>query len=303
MSLRLALLNAWLRRVEKPILARVPGPPEIRRRFDRTARLSFRDPPFACYLPDRLGDVPALWASVGARRPGAILYFHGGGYVFGSPETHKAMLARLSALTGLPACLPDYRLGPEHPFPAAVEDALAAWEGLLARGYAPDEIVLGGDSAGGGLMLALLGLLCRAGGPRPRAAFAFSPWTDLTLSGASMAENAATEALLPVERVAETRDYYMAGSDPEDPCASPLFAAFPGVPPVLIQASRSEILRDDTLRMAERLEAQGGRIELQLWENAPHVWQIFQGWLPEAEEALANVARFLAAQPAAETSR
>lgn len=302
MTLRLRLLRAWLRAVEKPALARIPGPPEIRTRFERTARWMFRDPPYALYQQDALAGRPAQWAGVGACERGVVLYFHGGAYIFGSPLTHRAMLAELSRLTGLKACLPQYRLAPEHPFPAALDDAVAAWDALIARGYPPHRIALGGDSAGGGLMLALLAQLCQRGGALPAAAFAFSPYTDQTLSGASMIENASSESVLPSERVSEARDYYLDGADPTDPRASPLFARFPGCPPVFLQAASTEILRDDSLRMAEVLREQGVKVELDLWDDLPHVWPIFQGRLPEADEALRRVARFLRAQPAV-TSR
>jgi acetyl esterase/lipase len=295
MSLQLRLLTAYLRVIEKPWLRRVTEIAKLRRGFERSARLGFRDPAFALYLPDRLNGVAAEWAQVRPGRPGVILYLHGGAYLMGSPATHRAMLARLSQMTGLRACLPDYRLAPEHPYPAALEDAMACWRGLVDRGYAPDRIVLGGDSAGGGLMLALLARLL-ARGERPAAAFALSPWTDLTLSGESLRENARRDPLLPVTRVTEARGMYLGGTPPEDPGASPLFAAFPGPPPVFLQAARTEILRDDTLRMAEALRTQGGAVTVDLWPDAPHVWPIFQGWLPEADAALRRVAAFIAAE-------
>jgi monoterpene epsilon-lactone hydrolase len=289
MSLRLWVLNVVLRRVEKPRLARV-SVAAARRSFEAEARL-FRDPPRALYLPDRVG-VPALWAETAPARSGVILYLHGGAHVMGSPRTHRAMLARLSALTGLSACLPDMRLAPEHPYPAGLDDCEAAWDALVGRGYPSERIVLGGDSAGGGLMLALLARLL-ARGERPRAAFAFSPWTDLTASGASLAENARADPLLPVVRMDEARGYYLGGTDPSDPGASPLFGRFPGCPPVFLQTAGTEILRDDTLRMADRLRAHGAEVELDLWPDTPHVVALFQGWLPEADEVLRRTAAFL----------
>lgn len=294
MSLRLRLLNSYLRRIEKPWLRRVSDPLRMRRGFERSSRV-FRDPKGALYLPDRLNGVPVLWAQVGARRTGAILYLHGGAYLVGGPATHRAMCARLSQLTGLRCCLPQYRLAPEHPFPAALEDALAAWDGLLARGYPARHIVLGGDSAGGGLMLALLARLLQRG-QRPAAAFAMSPWTDMTLSGNSLRENAGRDPLLPVQRIEEARGFYLGQCDPADPGVSPLLARFPDAPPVLLQASRSEVLRDDTTRMAQVLRDQGAPVELDLWRGTPHVWPIFQGWLPEADVALGRIAAFVRAK-------
>lgn len=292
MSLRLRALKLYLRLVEKPWLARVGEPRDVRRGFERSARL-FRSPAGTLYLPRRIGGMPGLWVACRPRKPWVILYLHGGAYIMGSPATHRAMLARLCALTGAEAFLPDYRLAPEHRFPAALEDAVATWQGLIDRGYPPGRIALGGDSAGGGLMLALLARICDSGGPRPGAAVAFSPWTDMTLSGASLVENARADPLLPAARVTEARDYYLAGADPADPGASPLFARFAGAPPVFLQAARTEILRDDTLRMAAALEAQGVAVTADIWDDAPHVFAIFQGWLPEADEALRRAAGFL----------
>ncbi|ALG89268.1 MULTISPECIES: alpha/beta hydrolase fold domain-containing protein [Actibacterium] len=290
MSWQLRLLTLWLRRVEKPALARIE-PAVARARFERQGHM-FRNPPYALYLQDRVGDVPITWASCRVRRPGILLYLHGGAHLMGSPFTHRAMLARLSAMTGQRACLPAMRLAPEHPFPASLDDAEAVWEGLVVRGYPPGRIILGGDSSGGGLMLALLARLL-ARGVRPAAAFALSPWVDLTASGRSMRENAVSDPLLPASRLAEVRRYYLAGADPRDPGASPLFAAFPGCPPVFLQAARTEILRDDSLRMAARLRGFGAAVTVDMWDDPPHVWPIFQGWLPEADAALANIAGFL----------
>jgi acetyl esterase/lipase len=292
-SWQLRLLLWFLRHVEKPHLRRVKDPATARADFARAARLGFRDPPAAFYLPDHLGDVPALWVGRGVPASDAVLlWFHGGAYVMGAPATHRGMVARLAGRAGMRAVLPDYAKAPEHPFPAALGQARAAWDALIARGYRPDRIALGGDSAGGGLMLALLADLCAEGRP-PAAALGFSPWTDLTLTGASLAENADADPLLPVERVAETRDYYLAGADPRDPRASPLFAHYPSCPPVFLQAARTEVLRDDTLRLAERLRAQGAEVTLDLWDDLPHVWQIFQDWVPEATTALNRAALFL----------
>ncbi len=292
MSARLRLLTAYLRHIEKPWLERVSEPQAARRSFERSARWFFRQPGFAALLPDDLDGVPAIWTQVRPRRDGVILYLHGGAYLMGSPETHLAMVSRLAQLTGLRACLPRYRLAPEHPHPAALEDALCAWDALLARGYPPQRIVLGGDSAGGGLTLALLARVL-ARGQRPAAVFALSPWTDMAMEGESMRENADRDPLLPVSRVRQVITYYLAGCDCRDPDASPLYARFPAAPPVLLQAARTEILRDDTLRMAEALRREGGEVSLDLWDDAPHVWAIFQGWLPEADTALAHVAEFV----------
>ncbi|NHX27833.1 alpha/beta hydrolase, partial [Escherichia coli] len=201
---------------------------------------------------------PVTWAQgPGAMSDAVILYFHGGGYVMGSARTHRAMLATLSEMAGVPACLPDYRLGPEHPFPAAFDDAVAAYRGLLARGFRGDQIILGGDSAGGGLALALLAEICRAGMPQPLMSFAFSPLTDLTMTSASLRDNARREVMLPPERMAELPRDYLNGADPRDPRVSPLYGRFDGAGPVYLTSSTHEILLDDSRNMAARLQEQG----------------------------------------------
>ncbi|MFP4451296.1 MAG: alpha/beta hydrolase [Rhodosalinus sp.] len=291
MSLRLAAMNAALRAVAKPALARTGTPERARRDFERIAPL-LRGPAHLREIR-RPGPPPLGWLSAGPVPAGrAILWFHGGAYVAGSLRTHRGMLGRLSRLARTEVCAPEYRLAPEAPFPAAFEDACAAWGLLRAQGLAPGDIVLGGDSAGGGLALALLSRLLEEG-ERPRAAVLFSPWVDLTLSGASLRENARADPLLPVERIEELVDIVAPEADRRDPRLSPLFAPFRAPPPVLIQASRTEILRDDARRMATRLRAADGRVHLDLWPDTPHVWQILDGWVPEARAALARAGDFV----------
>ncbi len=297
MSLRLRIAMRIMAWAVKPLLGGIHTPQKARDSFERTARLLFRIPPLALFEPTEFdtpaGPRPALWSRSGPIRPRhAILYLHGGGYVTGSPHSHRVITARLARLTGTEVFAPDYRLAPEHPYPAALQDAEAAWDSLLARGIPPENIVIGGDSAGGGLALALLARLCARGQP-PAAAFAFSPWTDLTLSGESLLTNGRSDVILLSSRVVEMRDYYANGADPRDPGLSPLLAAFPDCPPVLIQVSATEILADDARRMADRLRAQGAEVRLETWDDAPHVWQVFDGTIPEAREALENTARFI----------
>jgi acetyl esterase/lipase len=293
MTLRLSLLSFWLRHVEKPALARAT-PEEARTRFQRMARF-LRDPPFALYLDDRIGGVPVTWASARARRDKVLLWVHGGAHLMGGAWSHRALAARIGAETGLRACLPDYRLAPEHPFPASLDDSLAVWDGLVAMGHRPGGIVLGGDSSGGGVMLALLAEVL-ARGQRPAAAVALAPFTDLSGEGASFQENRDAEIFLPADRLAEVVGLFLHGADPRDPRASPLFARFPDCPPVFLQLSRTEILRDDSLRLADRLRAEGTEVELDLWDDCPHVWALFQGRLPEADAAVANIAGFIRRQ-------
>jgi acetyl esterase/lipase len=222
-----------------------------------------------------------------------LLWLHGGAYCLGSCRTHAALAAALARRAGgLAAVLPDYRLAPEHRFPAALEDARTAFAGLLAEGWAPERVVLGGDSAGGGLVFALLHVLRAEGAAMPACALAFSPWVDLTLAGRS-AVDPRRDAFLPAHRFPEVRDAYLAGADPADPRASPHLGAFAGAPPVLIQASRAELLADDARAMAATLARDRVAVRLDLWDDVPHVWQIFHGLLPEADAALDEAAAFV----------
>lgn len=293
MSRRKNVLNFFLRYTEKPRLARETDPGKLRRGLEAKARLFFRAPRDARFEAGNLG-VPVLWAQVGPNvGPGVLLYFHGGGYVFGSPNTHKAMLARLADLTGMRACLPTYRLAPEHPFPSALDDARTAYDGLLATGVPADQIVIGGDSAGGGLVLALMADICARDVAKPAAVFAFSPLTDLTFSGDSIRRNEKSDVMLPASRCRDTAEWYLQGANPENPFASPLFANFSGAPDICLFVGDTEILLDDTRRLTVRLRNQGVRVSENIADDLPHVWPIFQRLLPEADATLAELADWI----------
>ncbi|MGB0498273.1 MAG: alpha/beta hydrolase [Rubricella sp.] len=297
-SWRLRLLDFVLRVTEKPKLARMQEPEVLRHSLEHAAARLFKPVPGVNAVSERLpsgdGTQDVLWLSApGAERGRIVLHFHGGIYIAGSPTTHKTLAEAIAIRTGARVALPDYRLAPENPFPAAVEDALAAWHGLLDAGYDPATIAVTGDSAGGGLAFALLHELTRTEAPRPACVAAFSPWVDLTLSGGSMTALAKRDALIPAHRAPDAVEFYLQGRDASDPRASPLFGTFTGAGPVLIQSSRAEVLRDDGIRMAERLTAQGIDTELDLWDGCPHVWQIFQGRVPEADAALDRAAAFI----------
>lgn len=300
MSVQARLLNRWLRWTERPHLQRATDPKKLRRRFETQARLFFQGPRGAVYDTAPMGGcscVRVTPTTVGTEARTCILYFHGGGYVFGSPATHRKMLAQLGArLSGACAILPDYRKAPEHPFPAAVEDALAVYEQLLADGFEASSIFIGGDSAGGGLALSLLGQITAKKLAQPRGVFVFSPLTDLTCSGASLRDNAARDVVLPAERARQMSETYMGGSDCTDPRASPLRAEFTGAAPVAIWVGDTEILRDDSRRMAERLRAQGVDVTLIEEHDLPHVWPLFHNILPEARRTLDQVADWINTQ-------
>lgn len=300
MSFQLRLLNPWLRLTEKRFLARVRDPQKARNRLEKQAERFFRPVPGSNVQADtlRFDDraVSGLWVSTGKlTRRKILLFIHGGAYIQGSPTTHCRLAAALARRVGARVFLPDYRLAPEHPYPAAADDVVTAYRGLLAAGHDPADIALGGDSAGGGLALALLHHICSGNLPGPACLFAFSPWTDLTLSGESLKTNERRDPLLPAARMAEIRDMYAAGAATTDPMLSPLFGSFSGAPPVLIQAGSTEILADDSRAMARVLLAAGVDVTLEIWPNTPHVWHLFQGLLPEADQALDKAADFLSA--------
>jgi acetyl esterase/lipase len=220
-----------------------------------------------------------------------VLYLHGGGYLFGSPKTHRQVLIAMAKAFQAPAYGLDYRLAPEHPFPAAAEDAAKAYQWLLTR-HPEADIVLAGDSAGAGLAIATAVGVRDAGFRLPKAIVAFSPYSDLAVTGASVEANAKSCAMFTPRGIREAAAMYLAGADARDPRASPLYADLAGLPPMLLFASRHEILRDDTLRLAERASAAGVKVELVVRDRLPHVWPVFVTLLPEARDAFATVTAF-----------
>jgi epsilon-lactone hydrolase len=297
MSWQLRMMGALVRPAMRSVTGRVSNPETIRRHLKRAARFIFRTPPGAVFAKTSFGKLPALWVSSGPVTDARVLlYVHGGGHIAGGPQTHKKLVARLCRMSGLRAFLPAYRLAPEHPVPAGLEDMHSAWQHLRGLGYAPDQIILGGDSAGGGIALALLAELCQQG-EVPAGLFAWSPFVDHTFSGASMQTNDEKDHFFSSARAPELAAMVLGSTPPDDPRASPLFAAFPNCPPVLLQASHSEILRDDALRMDARLREIGTDARLEMWENAPHVWHMLDGWLPEAREAIGTTAVWINSLP------
>jgi acetyl esterase/lipase len=259
---------------------------------------------FERWVPPPPGDTETLSAALGgvaARRiatPASladrhILFLHGGGYVTGSPELYRHITWRIAAAARARVWAIDYRLAPEHPFPAALDDAFAAWHGLVADGADPRRAAVVGDSAGGGLALALVLKLRDAGGPLPAAIVALSPWTDLALTGASLRLNAAADPLQNAADLPFLAAQYLADTDPREHYASPLYGDPAGLPPSLIQVGSDEILRDDAVRMAERMRAAGCTVELEIWRRMPHVWHAFASVMPEARRAVARIGVFV----------
>jgi epsilon-lactone hydrolase len=241
--------------------------------------------------------VPAEWVTpAGAGDGRVLLYLHGGGYQIGSPATLRHMIALLCAAAQARALSVDYRLAPEHPFPAALDDAVAAYRWLLAGGTDPATIAIAGDSAGGGLALGTLVALRDAGYPMPAAAVLLSPWTDLALTGESLRTRADVDVMLKPGSMHETAGVYLAGQDPRHPCASPLYADMRGLPPLLIHVGDAEVVLDDSTRVAARARAAGVDVTLEVWDEMPHVFHAWAGLLPESDQAIKRIGEWLRAR-------
>jgi epsilon-lactone hydrolase len=239
------------------------------------------------------GGVNAVRIAVSSARDDAcILHFHGGGYVIGSAPLYRDFTWRIGAAARASVLYFDYRLAPEHPFPAALDDAVTVYRWLAAR-IDPRRIAVVGDSAGGGLALGTLYRLRDEGLPLPAAAVAISPWTDLALTGPSLHSNAAADPMMDVTRLPAFADLYLAGADARHPYASPLHGDASGLPPTLIQVGSDEILRDDALRMAARLQEAGCNAEIEVWPRMPHAWHLYARFLPEGREAIGRIGRFV----------
>ncbi|MBI4608262.1 MAG: alpha/beta hydrolase [Candidatus Rokubacteria bacterium] len=265
---------------------------EQRAQYDR-AEKAFPIPPDIKVETVRAPVAPAEWLRPPSAQGGVVvLYLHGGGYVIGSPRSHRHLAAAIASASGASALLLDYRLAPEHPFPAAVEDAVAAYRWLLERGVAPGRVAVAGDSAGGGLTLAALLALREGGVPLPAAAVCISPWVDLTLRGASYATKAASDPIVRRDGVARMAKAYLGDADPKTPLASPLYADLHGLPPLLLQVGGEEVLLDDSVGLAERAKAAGVEATLEVWEEMVHVWPWFLPMLDEAQAAIDRIGVF-----------
>ena len=227
-----------------------------------------------------------------ARDNTCVLHFHGGGYVIGTAPLYRDFTWRIGAAARSAVLYFDYRLAPEHPFPAALDDAVTVYR-WLAKHIDPKGIAFVGDSAGGGLMLGALYRLRDESQPLPAAAVAISPWTDLALTGPSLKSNARADPMMDVTRLPELAGCYLAGADARHPYASPLYGNGSGLPPTLIQVGSDEILRDDAVRMAERLKATGCDAEIEIWPRMPHAWHLYARILPEGRDAIARAGQFV----------
>ncbi|MEN3298924.1 alpha/beta hydrolase [Pseudonocardia sp.] len=242
-----------------------------------------------------VGGVRGSWVSVPGSGPTTILHFHAGGYLIGSPASHRDLAARIARAAGARVFLADYRLAPENPFPAAWEDGIAAYRGMLADGVDPADLVVSGDSAGGGLALATLVAARDGGDALPAAGVLMSPWADLTLSGDSMSARESVDPLVSRAVLTGMGEGYLAGHDPADPRVSPFLAPLGGLPPLLVQVGSSEVLEDDAVRVVDGVLAAGGDATLQVGYEMVHVFQMFADRLPEAQRAVDRAGGFVRA--------
>lgn len=295
MSMMRNVLNLYLRLVEKRRMQRATTPAQLRQNLERSARLFFRAPRGTSFNKTMLQGTCDVLEVLPKNLSSdlVVFYIHGGGFVFGSPETHSAMLGQLAARLGARVVMPRYRLAPESPYPAGNDDVENAYLALIASGVAASNIVVGGDSAGGGLTFSLLSRILDKKWPLPRGAFGFSPLIDFTLNGASFVENAEKDVLLPAGRADEMLDMYLAGADRQDPRVNTLKASFHGASPVWLCVGDTEILRDDSRALTAHLKECGVPVSFNEEDDLPHVWPMFHNVLPEARHTLDNLAGWI----------
>ncbi|NVM28927.1 MAG: alpha/beta hydrolase [Candidatus Helarchaeota archaeon] len=237
----------------------------------------------------------ALWLTLpDIAKKNAILYLHGGGYVAGGIGTHRELVGRIALASKAHALLIDYRLAPEHPFPAALEDAMTAYRWLVSKeGISPKNIVIAGDSAGGGLTLATLIKLRDEGDPLPVAAVFLSPWTDLANTGETVKTKAEIDPFVSPEGLEMMAEIYLGDADARNPLASPLYGNLQGLPPLLIQVGSAECLLDDAVRCAERAKSAGVDVTLEVWDDMIHVFQAFANMAPEGQKGIEKIGEFI----------
>jgi monoterpene epsilon-lactone hydrolase len=241
------------------------------------------------------GGVDAEWVCApNAASDRFVLYLHGGGYVIGSVNTHRDLIARVSRAAQARVLALNYRLAPEHPFPAAVDDAVASYKWLLAQGAKPSRIAIAGDSAGGGLAAATLVAIRDAKLPTPGAGVLLSPWVDLEGLGESMVTRVEVDPVVRKEGLVGMAQAYLQGQDAKTPLAAPLYADLKGLPPLLIQVGDAETLLDDSKRLNDRAKAAGVSTKLEVWPEMIHVWQLFASFLPEGQQAIDGIGKFIA---------
>jgi acetyl esterase/lipase len=289
------LANAEIEAVRQMLASR-PRPADLEERRQRLDTLGgqYKLPQDVRVEPESADGVPAEWTQTpGCNRDRVILFLHGGGYVSGSLQSHRTMLAQAGREARARTLALGYRLAPEHPFPAALNDAMAGYRFLLQQGCAPERIAVAGESAGGGLAASLLLSLRDAGLPLPACAWLSSPWVDLALQGETMTSRAAADPLIQKAYLQELAAAYLNGADPAEKLASPLYADLRGLPPLLIQVGSAETLLDDAVRFARAAGLADVRVALEVWPEMIHAWHLFHQQLGEGRRALAEVGTFM----------
>jgi acetyl esterase/lipase len=293
LSLNARVVRAGVRIVSKRTLSADSSVEAARGHLNALGRLVPRPPRNTETIAVEAGGVKADYiATAASRRDRHILYLHGGSYIAGCPGLYRDLTWRLATLCRARVLCIDYRLAPEDPFPAALNDSVAAYRWLLAQGVDPRYIILMGDSAGGGLVLATMLRLRDEGVELPAAAVVLSPWTDLALTGESFRLNAVIDPMIPVELAPRVVELCLAGTDPRHPYASPLYGELTGLPPTLILVGSDEVLRDDAVRMADKMRIAGCSVEIEVWQHMWHAWQMLMRVMPEARAAIARIATF-----------
>jgi len=276
---------------------KVPAIEELRVRYDALFARFGAAPEGMAFTPARLGAIEGEW--VGASRDGRIiLYFHGGGFIAGSPQSHRPLIGRLVEACGVGAFSVDYRLAPECFFPAAVRDGVDAYRALLAKGTAPSSVILAGDEAGGGLAFSVALAVRNAGLAMPGGLMALSPWADLSLSGLSILQNRKSDTVQDWETLFVSARHYLRKSNPCDAYASPAYAAFTGFPPIMVHAGSNEILRDDASKLGDRAAAANVPVSVEIYDGMSHLFQCDAG-RNEAKVSLSRLAQFVRAKSAA----
>lgn len=284
-----SLRAIWLARRDQPM----PSIAEARRNFE-IFMAAMPNAPDILFEEIRIGERSAAWLTPpGASQTRVLLFLHGGGFVIGNHKTHRGLAGDLARTMGVRALSVDYRLAPEHPFPAALDDCLAGYRWLLEQGISADTIVFAGDSAGGSLAVSCLVALRDSGTPLPRGACLFSPWVDLALAGDSFESKAAADPRMTRQTLHIYRDAYLAGRDAYTPLASPLYARLQGLPPLLVQVGTDELLLDDATRLATLAAHAGVKVRLDVWPAMVHVWQAYAPMLSEGRMAIEEAGRFL----------
>ena len=241
-----------------------------------------------------VGNIAAEWLRpVGTTDNRAVLYLHGGAYTMGSCTTHRALASRIAIASQTPALLPEFRLAPEYPFPAALEDGVAIYRWLIEQGISPQKMVVAGDSSGGGLAIALTVLLRDKDVPLPAAITCLSPWADLELTGESLTTRAQVDPMCSPEGSQYHAVHYIGKHDARAPLVSPIYADLHGLPPILIQVGDREILLSDAIRLTERARKDGVDAELEVWDGMWHVWHLFARYVPEGQRAIDKIGAFI----------